>query len=35
MADFKGTISLGIRDSKPDWDPYLPPKAAEDAPNVV
>ncbi|SHG82023.1 arylsulfatase [Marivita hallyeonensis] len=35
MADFKGTISLDIRDSKPDWDPFLPPKAAKNAPNVI
>ena len=35
MTEFKGTINLDVRDSKPDWDPFLPPKAPEGAPNVV
>ena len=30
---FQGKISLDIRDSEPDWAPFLPPKAPEDAPN--
>jgi arylsulfatase A-like enzyme len=32
---FNGVIKLDIRDSKPDWAPYLPPKAPEGAPNVL
>ena len=26
---------MDIRDSEPDWDPYLPPQAPEGAPNVL
>jgi hypothetical protein len=26
---FRGTINLGIRDSTPDWDAFLPDKAPE------
>ena len=32
---FNGKIALDIRDSEPDWAPYLPPKAPEGAPNVL
>ncbi len=32
---FKGVIKLDVRDSKPDWGPYLPPKPPEGAPNVL
>jgi len=32
---FKGKIELDTRDSTPDWDPYLPPIAPKDAPNVL
>jgi hypothetical protein len=32
---FKGTISLDIRDSKPDWPAFLADKAPKDAPNVL
>ena len=32
---FEGIINLDIRDSKPDWEPYQPPKAKEGAPNVL
>ncbi|HLN17288.1 MAG TPA: arylsulfatase [Acidimicrobiales bacterium] len=32
---FNGSIALDIRDSEPDWSPYLPPKAPEGAPNVL
>jgi arylsulfatase A-like enzyme len=32
---FTGNIALDIRDSTPDWAPYLPPKAPEGAPNVL
>jgi len=38
MADkkkFKGVIKLDIRDSKPDWEPFMPPKAPKNAPNVL
>ena len=34
-AEFKGVINLDVRDSKPDWDPFLPPQAPEGAPNVL
>ena len=33
--DFAGTIKLDIRDSIPDWAPYLAPTAPAGAPNVV
>src|SRR5499427_6563747 len=33
--EFNGTIKLDIRDSKPDWEPFLPPKAPDGAPNVL
>jgi arylsulfatase len=33
--EFKGKISLDIRDSEPDWGPYTPPKAPDDAPNIL
>ena len=32
---FKGKIALDIRDSTPDWEPYLAPQAQEGAPNVL
>ena len=32
---FKGVINLDVRDSKPDWEPYLPPSAPAGAPNVL
>ncbi len=32
---FKGRIDVDIRDSVPDWDPYVAPKAREGAPNVL
>ncbi|MFI5046292.1 MAG: arylsulfatase [Acidimicrobiia bacterium] len=35
MPAFNGRISLDIRDSEPDWAPYLPPKAPAGAPNVL
>lgn len=34
-AEFKGVINLDVRDSEPDWDPFLPPQAPEGAPNVL
>ena len=32
---FNGTIKLDVRDSVPDWEPYLAPKAREGSPNVL
>ena len=32
---FKGVINTDIRDSTPDWEPYIPPKAPAGAPNVL
>ena len=32
---FSGKIAVDIRESTPDWAPYLPPKAPEGAPNVL
>ncbi|MDL2075354.1 arylsulfatase [Streptomyces sp. GXMU-J15] len=32
---FKGKISLDIRDSQPDWTPFLAPRAPENSPNVL
>ena len=32
---FKGVIKLDVRDSKPDWEPYIPIKAPKGAPNVL
>ena len=32
---FQGIINVDIRDSKPDWAPFEPPKAPDDAPSVV
>ena len=34
-GEFKGTINLDIRDSKPDWNAFLDKKAPKDAPNVL
>jgi arylsulfatase A-like enzyme len=34
-AEFQGKIALDIRESVPDWAPFLAPKAPEGAPNVV
>lgn len=34
-ATFSGRIAVDVRDSVPDWTPYLAPKAREGAPNVV
>ena len=33
--EFAGRIELDIRDSVPDWEPFLAPKAPAGAPNVV
>ncbi len=34
-AEFKGVVNVDIRDSVPDWEPYVQPKAPEGAPNVL
>ena len=34
-AEFTGKIALDIRDSQPDWAPFLPPAAPDNAPNVL
>lgn len=33
--EFRGRIEMDVRDSVPDWEPYLPPTAPEGAPNVL
>src|SRR4051794_30043700 len=32
---FQGRIALDVRDSKPDWSAFGPPRAREGAPNVL
>jgi arylsulfatase A-like enzyme len=32
---FKGVVNVDIRDSVPDWEPFLQPEAPEGAPNVL
>src|SRR5436853_85402 len=32
---FEGVVNVDIRDSKPDWEPFEPPKAPDGAPSVV
>jgi arylsulfatase A-like enzyme len=32
---FNGTINLDVRDSKPDWEPYLQPVAPAGSPNIL
>ena len=32
---FKGKIELDVRDSVPDWEPFVPARAPEGAPNVL
>jgi arylsulfatase len=32
---FQGKIALDIRDSEPDWEPYLAPRAPKGAPNIL
>ena len=32
---FKGVVNVDIRDSVPDWEPFLQPKAPAGAPNVL
>jgi len=33
--EFKGTINLDVRDSVEDWEPYIPTRAPEGAPNIL
>ncbi|HEX7050463.1 MAG TPA: arylsulfatase [Longimicrobiales bacterium] len=33
--EFKGKVELDVRDSKPDWGPFVQPEAPEGAPNVL
>ena len=33
--EFKGVIKLDIRDSTPDWEPFMPPSAPEGSPNIL
>jgi hypothetical protein len=35
VKPFQGKISLDIRDSTPDWEPYLAPRAPDGAPNIL
>jgi hypothetical protein len=32
---FEGIINVDVRDSTPDWEPYLPPQAKEGSPNIL
>lgn len=32
---YKGKVALGVRESVPDWEPFLAPRAPEGAPNVL
>jgi arylsulfatase len=32
---FRGTISVDIKDSEPDWEPFIEPAAPDGAPNVL
>jgi hypothetical protein len=32
---FNGIVNLDVRDSVPDWEPYLAERAPEGAPNVL
>ncbi|AMO23693.1 arylsulfatase [Ramlibacter solisilvae] len=32
---FKGVIKLDVRDSTPDWEPYIPKRAPKGAPNIL
>jgi arylsulfatase A-like enzyme len=34
-SDFQGKVELDVRDSVPDWEPFLAPKAVQGAPNVL
>jgi arylsulfatase len=32
---FRGRIAVDVRESEPDWEPFLAPRAADGAPNVL
>jgi len=32
---FKGVVKLDVRDSKPDWTPFVPPSAPKGSPNIL
>lgn len=32
---FNGIINLDVRESTPDWEPYLPPRPKEGSPNIL
>lgn len=32
---FNGKIAIDVRDSEPDWEPFLAPRAPEGSPNVI
>ena len=32
---FTGKINVDVRDSVPDWEPYMPPRAPEGSPNIL
>ncbi len=33
--DFKGVMKLDVRDSVPDWTPFIPARAPKDSPNIL
>ena len=35
MRGFQGKIELDVRDSKPDWKPFIPKVAPKGAPNIL
>ena len=35
VVPFNGVINVDIRESTPDWTPYVAPKAPDGAPNVL
>jgi len=34
-SHFKGIIKLDVRESTPDWEPYIPKRAPEGSPNIL
>ena len=34
-AEFAGVVQEDVRDSVPNWEPFLPPDAPQGAPNVL
>jgi arylsulfatase A-like enzyme len=35
IPEFKGKIELDVRNSTPDWTPFIPKKAPDNAPNIL